>query len=203
MNLLLLLLERCGVDPAVAGDVVEEYRSGRSRGWFLWQAFAAAAIAIGRGIRQHKVLALRAIVVGLLAVRGVNGFVYLPVRETIDATLTAHGFSGPRLWFLFEPYVVAPMLSLACGMIAGWITGRLHRPYSVPLVAGLGVIEVLVTTPALYWLAVNAMTNTRFLPYLSLKLTDSGLVVVGLLLGAVLSAGREAAPTSSLPAVAD
>lgn len=202
MNLLLLLLERCGVDPAVAGDVIEEYRSGRSRGWFLWQASAAAAIAISHGIGQHRVLAIRAIVVGLLAVRGVNGFVYLPVREAIDATLTAHGFSGPRLWFLFEPYVVAPMLSLACGMIAGWITGRSHRPYSVPLVTGLGVMQVLVTMPGLFRLAMDATTNTRFLPYLSLKLTDSGLVIVGLLLGAVLSAG--AAPRlSSLPTSAE
>ena len=188
MNRLLLLLERCGVDPAIAGDLAEEYRSGRSRGWLVWQAIVAAAVASGRGMRQHKILTIRAILVGLISVRGVSGFVYMPLRETIDSALTAHGFSGPPLWFVFEPYVVNPVLFLVCGMAVGWIIGSSHRPHSVPVVAGFAVVAVLTIMPEIYRLLLGSMTNTRFIPYLYRQISHAGMTVVGLLLGAVLSA---------------
>jgi hypothetical protein len=48
------LLERCGVDQAVVGDIVERYATGASRRWYVGQVIAAAAwhwIAI---VNAHK-----------------------------------------------------------------------------------------------------------------------------------------------------
>jgi CHASE2 domain-containing sensor protein len=35
------MLQRAGIDPAIIGDLVEEYAKGRSRAWFWMEAFGA------------------------------------------------------------------------------------------------------------------------------------------------------------------
>lgn len=188
MSLLPVLLERLGVDPAIAGDLIEEYAAGRSAVWLVWQAFAAAMLATLRHINQHKVLTARAIVVGLIAIYGVSDLVTTPLREAIQNTLEARGFAGPRLWFFFEPYVLHPMLFMLSGLAAGWITGGLHRPYSVPLMAGLAVTVALLNSHEIARLFINSMTNVRFVPYLCRQLSYVVVTGVGLVVGAAMNA---------------
>jgi hypothetical protein len=52
------LLQRGIVDPALAGDLVEEHASGRSSSWFWRQVLTAIAIAAARDIRTHKTIAI-------------------------------------------------------------------------------------------------------------------------------------------------
>jgi hypothetical protein len=188
MSLIPIVLERLGVDPAIAGDLIEEYASGRSRAWLVWQAFAAAALATVRHIRHHKLLAARAIVVGLIAIYGVSGLVIAPLREAIQNTIEARGLAGPWLWFFFEPYVLHPILAMLSGVAAGWITGGLHRPYSVPLMAGLTVAVALLNWHEIARLFLNSLTNVRFVPYLCRQLSYVAEVGVGLVVGAAMNA---------------
>jgi hypothetical protein len=188
MSLLPSLLERLGVDSAIAGDLIEEYASGRSRVWLVWQAFGAVTVATVRQISQHKVLAVRAVIVGLIAMYGVSDLVITPLRHAIQNTLEAHGFAGSWLWFFFEPYVLFPMLAMLSGLAAGWITGGLHRPYAVPLVGGLAVTVALLNSHEIARLFLNSLTNVRFVPYLCRQLFDVGVLGMGLVVGAALNA---------------
>jgi hypothetical protein len=52
-------------DPLI-GDLLEELRSGRSRGWLLRQVLAAVAGSIVREAASNKLLSLRAIATGML-----------------------------------------------------------------------------------------------------------------------------------------
>lgn len=187
MSPLVSLLERLGVDPAIAGDLIEEYASGRSRTWLLWQSFAAAAQATAGGIGQHKVLVIRAIFVGVVALNLVSR-VLIPLRGAIEIPLERRGFAGAGLWFVFYPHVFVPTFVMVRATAVGWITGRLHRPYSVPLVTGLAMASAVTTFPEIYRLSPDSLTNTRFILYLCLQVGYGALMVVGLLVGAAMSA---------------
>jgi len=58
------LLEHGGLDTAIAGDLLEERAQGRSTIWYWKQLLMAVGIGSWRTIRQHKVLALRALATG-------------------------------------------------------------------------------------------------------------------------------------------
>jgi hypothetical protein len=66
-NAMLRLVE---ANDALIGDLMEEYRSGRSTVWYWRQTIVAIAVALSRHIRAHKLLALRAIVTGWVVLLG-------------------------------------------------------------------------------------------------------------------------------------
>jgi len=115
------LLERFDIPqrkPDLFGDLVEEYRSGRSALWFWWQSFAAIGVALTRDIRCYpKWFVLRAVVTGW-AVSYVLAGLYAESRPFLEQ----HG-SLLGLALTFIPVCV------------GWVVGRTHRAY--PGVAAL------------------------------------------------------------------
>lgn len=54
-------------NEAMAGDLFEEFRSGRSRGWYWRQVLGAIAICLCRAAREHGVMALFALLWSMLA----------------------------------------------------------------------------------------------------------------------------------------
>lgn len=58
------MLERLGIDSALAGDLLEERARGRSTIWYWRQILAATWIGVWSAIFAHKLLALRAVATG-------------------------------------------------------------------------------------------------------------------------------------------
>lgn len=56
-----------GVNDALAGDLLEEFRLGRSRLWFWRQVFAALAIGLLKNLRGHSPLMAYAVLWSMLA----------------------------------------------------------------------------------------------------------------------------------------
>jgi hypothetical protein len=60
------LLERLASGPtreSLIGDLEEKYRRGRSPVWYWRQAIMAMLLSAGRDIRDHRLIALRAVVI--------------------------------------------------------------------------------------------------------------------------------------------
>jgi hypothetical protein len=117
------LFERLGLDDALAGDLLEECKRRRSAIWYWKQVLVAVWISIWGAIRDHKVLALRAVATGF-----------------------AMEYFFLFLWYRFSPLLPDwPILSFECVIFnfslmlllqgtTGWVVARTHRAHEVPMV---------------------------------------------------------------------
>jgi hypothetical protein len=125
------LLERLGVDEGLIGDLTEEGQH-HSSAWFWRQTIVALAKTATSDVRAHKVLALRALVVGWMA-QSLVSVVRAPVNRMwgnwnwkSEVWLNAHlGFPVLPPWFIVTTLVGA--------LAIGWVVARLHRPYPMPM----------------------------------------------------------------------
>jgi hypothetical protein len=106
------LIER---NSPLAGDLLEEFQRGKSRGWFWRQALAAVAAGCERNIRVSR-LYLRAYLIGVAA----QVAVVLAVRQFLPSLLSSY-------WpILFVATIRLPVLALR-SRVAGSIGGNLQR----------------------------------------------------------------------------
>ncbi len=140
------LLERLGPrDEALIGDLVEEYRSGRSGTWYWRQALTAIAIGAATEVRTHPLVALRVLAIGWM-----SGWLYFRyVSPWVFSTLyTAVRFdellftTGLVRWFYLHrlglPDVFVDFVwpvTMAFGwFVNGWLVGRTHRAHGPSMV---------------------------------------------------------------------
>src|SRR4051812_18562581 len=100
------LLKRLASGPereSLIGDLIEQYQRGRSSVWYWRQVLIAIVAGATRDVRDHKVLALRALAIGwgaLLFLSLVSAT--LPVSGTISVLAvgpqTVLGLLVPRAW---------------------------------------------------------------------------------------------------------
>ena len=186
------LLENCtfGVpNHALLGDLAEEYADGRSAFWFWRQALAALLINFGRGVRAHPVFALRGLLTGWL--------VLLLTQSAKDHLL--HSLPRPLIAQLSNSYPLAfgsynlfpnglfwSALTVLVAMFSGAIVACLHRSYRAPMVLLFCVTVFLWNLRGMPWLctlAVDSLSNTRYVPYLAYGIMAIFLAPIGILIG--------------------
>ena len=182
-------------NEVLAGDLIEEYRRGRSASWYWRQVVVALLIGCGKEIRTHKLLAVRALVVGWAASILSSYLISFPLYKLYSRALGDLGLGPLRFWWWH--YYTYPVMLVPCigGFLSGWLVARFHRTYRVAMVS-MYVVSVLLTAfPEFLRLATNSLSNSRFVPYLlSYSLTES-LFVVSILLGGLRSTNPETAPS--------
>jgi hypothetical protein len=116
-------------NPALAGDLAEEYQRRGSWFWYWRQAFSALAIAVVADIGAHPFLTIRAIALGwvtmwlfvsLVAVE-INQFMSGWVLDRLILLFWTHPF--PMIWA--TQLSTRPAMALSF-LISGWVVGRLH-----------------------------------------------------------------------------
>ena len=133
-------------NEAFAGDIEEEWNLGRSPSWLWRQILAMALVTVWADLRGHKLLAVRAIVVGLLVV--------MPLR----ALREEFGLHG---WWIFWVW------QLAMFALAGWVVARTHREFRPAMVlafAGYVVFArawLVVTHGVHFWSSASAWEMSR------------------------------------------
>ena len=139
------LLDRFCTEPAVAGDLLEEYRKGQTTRWY-WKQVAAAVCAYSwSAVWEHKWLTLRAIATGWL-------FSFVVIR------MGMHDIVHPR-WDAVAPPALYPIVAYVPWFVNGWMIGRLHRPYSTAMVGAYAVWLVVRSVPPVYASAVDALAG--------------------------------------------
>ena len=136
------LLERFCTDVALAGDLVEQYRDGRSVVWYWKQAIAAVSVYSVSQILEHKWLALRASATGYVIWYVLNNmFLHGVLKPVMDTTAL-------RVAYIFLGYVF--------WIANGWTIARLHRPYSTAMVMAYVLWSIVASVPPIYD-ALNAV----------------------------------------------
>jgi hypothetical protein len=167
------LLERFCTDVALAGDLVEQYRDGRSVVWYWKQAIAAVSVYSVSQILEHKWLALRAIATGFVFWYVLNNmFLKGVLKPLMDGTgfHAAYIFIGYAFW-----------------ITNGWIIARLHRPYSAAMVMAYVLWAIVASVPAVY-AAVNADPASRALAW---EVGSRIATLLSVITGGVLSTYRD------------
>jgi hypothetical protein len=166
----ILLLTWMGPDdPALIGDLVEGYRSGRSRLWFLRQVLAAILIGAMSTVRSHKLVVGRAVVVGWVV-----GWVYfqylaLWVHSAVYAAINFDDFlfvAGVTRWFYLNQIgfpdglltLALPVTVCLGWFVNGWIVGRLHRTYGASIVIVYVGVFTIMWILQLSWLILLRST---------------------------------------------
>jgi|SRR5579863_7160228 len=204
---LLELFKVTETNPALIGDLSEEYLSGCSNTWLWRQVLAAIAFAVGKDISIHKFLAIRAMIAGEVAV-------------SFSSLLLMKGLYSPALmrflmtdvphWML--PFNLFLFGSLIGFMIGGWVVGRLSRDHWATLLLLFFTLQVIVIAQpfpdyavypkpdviTLYRHLVGSIDQPRFRPYLVLDLKFLVLCPLAVLFGGYL-ARLHAGSTSERP----
>ena len=133
------LAERFLTSPrreSLIGDLVEQYREGRSATWYWGQVFRAIVVSITEELAAHKLLALRAVAVGMVTtyLLQIGPVVWVGVRaeDWVIRTVVNCEATGGGFWCqtLVNQFSFELVLYVACAL-TGWIVARLHRPHGV------------------------------------------------------------------------
>jgi hypothetical protein len=181
-------------NPALAGDLNEEYSGGQRAAWLWRQVLAAIAFTIAKEIYSHKLLTIRAVIAG-------EAWVLLSYFVLIRALLS-HWFAMFRisvfppsgLPFLGEFWILFLPESIIVFMFGGWIVGRLHRDHWATFVVFFATLQsnfVLVqVSPTLLRNLIDSIDQPRFRPYLAMDLGILLLSTIAVLLGGYIAGSR-------------
>ena len=142
-----LLLALVAADEALAGDLEEEYRAGRSRAWYWRQVIAAVAVDSVRGFDVHDVFAVQRMPMQIIMLALVSVCAVFTVK-LIGAYVVEHDVAG----FLVSAGGIRELLrlglSFAVAIPMGIVIARIHAASR-----RTGLLAFGVVVPA--WAAAN------------------------------------------------
>lgn len=143
---------------AITGDLHERYNQGRSRVWYWWQVVVAIGVGTFKDIRGHKLLTLRALIVGWFVFWFLWGE-FTQYHVPFFITLLDHLFAGLHAIGVVEParapagylppiYCYWALVTLSVwllGLVCGGIVGGLHR-------RKISMVLAYATTISAFWI---------------------------------------------------
>jgi hypothetical protein len=177
---------------ALLGDLYEEYQRRRSLAWYWLQIFAAIIVGSWKDTRANRILALRAIAVGL-ALFPLAGLLHLRDRLAYVQVVLIYGLSNrPHHWLSVlgpHTFVFSDLISVAGFVASGWVIVRLHRAHGIALVMPFtAVIAALTLTEFLTQAALMPVWFPRVVFILLLFGARTVAFPISILLGGYLAA---------------
>ena len=151
----------------LVGDLIEEYRNGRSRTWYWQQTIVALMMSAFREGREHKLQASSAIVLGYLCGASLCYF----------TTSAAGKFVGP--YTVVGAYLLFLPLGFVSATASGWIVSRSHSRAMVLVWAMFCLIASVVALAVYALFLVDRMP----LPMAVVVLTVNFITPIGVLAG--------------------
>lgn len=170
------LLDRFCGEPAIAGDLLEEYRKGQSTRWYWKEVISAVCVYSTSTVWEHKWLTVRAIATGWL-------FFSIVIRAGMRDIV--HPW-----WDAVAPPALYPCIAYVPWLLNGWLIGRLHRPYSTAMASAYAVWLIVWSIGPVYAAAADALAGvdgSAFVWELSSRLST----VLVMLCGGTLCAYRD------------
>jgi hypothetical protein len=186
-----VLTRFCNRNEVLAGDLAEEYQRGRTVAWYWRQVLVAILVSFGNEIRTNKLLTVRAVITGWAALILSGYLIGFPLYRLCSRAMVALGLG--TVWFWSLHYYTYPRMFVPWfgGFLSGWLVARFHRTNRAAMVT-MYAMSVLVTGfPEFFRLATNSLSDSRFVPYLSIYSLQESLFVVSILLGGLRSTNTE------------
>jgi len=207
------MLKHFGSGPdndALLGDLAEQYAEKNSAWWYWRQTLGGIVVTTFKDIRNHKLLTLRALIVGWFVFWFLWGRLmqygvpfFQPVTQVVVESLYKSlyavrslfevGVVGREDFWLFVHSMgnvenvawfcygaLATLGACIVGILSGWIVGRLHRR-KVSMVLAHG------TTVLVNWIVLDLTTHPEVWPPL---IWFVPVLTLGIVLGGVLCASR-------------
>jgi hypothetical protein len=175
-------------NDSLKGDLMEEYRSGRSGAWYWRQVLMTIAVTFWKEISAHKLLAVRAVATGwavwFLYVSLIAPWLYeilIPLAHRFPFAFDLYVPSGFVWWIIW----------LSVRAASGWIVARLHREHRAAMVLTFSASVLLWKLQTLPWilsnLIVDAIGDSRYAPYIVTNFASVILPPVCILVGGLWS----------------
>jgi len=175
------LFQRFNVDAALAGDILEEYERGHSRIWYLRQVLAALCVAPWNSLSHHKLLAIRAVFVGLAA----EWVICVIGWSLIEPLLARRIMTSPAWWVEGLSFVLVTQTAI------GWVVARTHRAHQAAMLLTFLTCNLLLyagtNLDGISRLVVDSIDQPRFRLYLAWQLALMFTQIAGNLVGGMLS----------------
>jgi hypothetical protein len=151
------------------GDLIEEYRNGRSRTWYWRQTIVALMMSAFRQGRQHKLQASSAIVLGYLC----------GASLCYVSTSAAGKFVGP--YTVVGAYLLFLPLTFISAAVSGWMLSRTHSRPMVLVFASVCLIASVVALAVYALFLVDRMPLPRAVTVMAMNfITPIGVLAGGL-----------------------
>jgi len=159
-------------DEALAGDLLEEFRSGRSDGWFWRQVLAACAVSWGRSLRARIPLFVFALIWSMMAPAWKVFTDGIESALSIDRILQSFGpvwvFAALAVWLLLNSIFLWAGISVFVLFQAGLrevFRGKmLRRAFLLASLIFLPIYGVTWVWGSLYWYSFFANTKMATTP---------------------------------------
>jgi hypothetical protein len=153
---------------ALIGDLIEEYRNGRSRTWYWQQTIMALMMSAFREVRKHKLQTSSAIVLG-----------YLCGASLCYVTTSIAGrFIGG-----YTAYIVFLPLAFISAATSGWILSRTH---SRPMVLVFAIFCIIASVVAVAVYALFPVDRMPLPMTVVVVAVDFIIAPIGVLAGGLL-----------------
>jgi hypothetical protein len=157
------LMILCGVEDALIGDIHEQ---GGRAAWLWTQAVGAIVGAIRKDFAAHWVLALRAVLFGMIVWQFAFRVLSVVFWRSVGGFYGLAALIGLAHPGLHATAIATMFLALPVTACLGWTITRLHpTPTPMPVIAFVFVV-CLFLIPSYARQLSNAIGDTRFRPYL-------------------------------------
>ncbi len=156
------LFERLASGPnreSLGGDLAEQYRRGRSSAWYWRQVFMALWASTTQDIADHKLTAVRAVILSwmfLIPWIFFTGWLYGSTKFWVMETLIRGSIRLHDVWVIYA----APLLITWClgSALIGWVVARLEPDCRAGMLFACAVSHLLfaVQQGAPVWRLANA-----------------------------------------------
>jgi hypothetical protein len=170
-------------NEALTGDLLEEYRVGRSVGWYWRQVLIAIVVGTVNVIREHKVITVRAILLGWAVSYCFAYLIALPLYKFYAVVLRDFGLPTAGPWW--QHYYLLPVAAISCigSALSGWLVARFHRRQDASMVLVFLASLAIWSLPEFLRLIGDSIGNPRYLPYLLTQTINFGITAISILLG--------------------
>jgi hypothetical protein len=160
------------------GDVMEEYREGRSRAWYWRQVLTAIVMSAYREIHSHGLLALRAVATGWAIIFLYRFFFRASAEMAFHRLEPGQGFLNWTFVHVYWYVIYTPVLALG-----GWMVARLHRQHQMAMVLAFAASKVLTFVPHFVTFAAYSFSSPDYVPYVFSEvwagITTTAMILVG------------------------